>query len=72
MYSSAAADEHGKGKTDLAFEDAGEHRVKNIVRTIHVGRWRQGAPATDAAISVPRGRSRSPTSPRSPPPLRAE
>jgi adenylate cyclase len=36
---SGTAFEHAQGKVDAAFEDMGEHQVKNIARPIHVWRW---------------------------------
>ncbi len=32
-------------RTDLSFEDAGEHEVKNIARPVHVWRWSEAANA---------------------------
>ena len=40
---SGTAYEHLAGKVDVCFEDAGEQRVKNVPRPIHVWRWQSGA-----------------------------
>ena len=45
---SANVHEQVRGKVDIAFEDAGDHEVKNIARPIHVWRW-SAAPGPDAA-----------------------
>lgn len=53
-------------KVDSAFEDAGEHQVKNIARPIHVWRWEgEGSPATRASPTY-RNRCPYPTSHPSP------
>ena len=36
---SGSAHDHVTGKVDFAFEDAGEHELKNIARPVHVWRW---------------------------------
>ena len=36
---SSTVHDHVEGKLDIAFEDHGTHRVKNIAREIHVWRW---------------------------------
>jgi adenylate cyclase len=41
--------EHVEGKLDARFDDAGEQRVKNIARPVHVFRW---APMAEAAAAL--------------------
>ena len=47
---SANVYEHVQGKTDLAFEDAGKHQVKNITHPIHVWRVSTGPPVAAGAV----------------------
>jgi adenylate cyclase len=45
-----------RGKLDLAFEDLGERKLKNIDRELRVCRWSEGAGRSDSApISPPSG-----------------
>lgn len=44
--------EHVEGKLDARFADAGEQRVKNIVRPVHVFRWSPVAEAAAALAAV--------------------
>ncbi len=48
---SANVHEQVLSKLDIAFEDAGEHAVKNISRPIRVWRWTEGVQA--AAVATP-------------------
>ena len=42
------------GKTDIIFEDAGEHALKNIAHPVRVWRWATGsAPAASIALPLP-------------------
>ena len=41
-----------EGKTDFAFADAGQHKVKNIARPVHVWRWRPDVRASAAPAGV--------------------
>jgi adenylate cyclase len=49
---SGAVYEHLAGKVDNVFEDAGEQRVKNVPRPVHVWRWRANG-ATDQRRLAP-------------------
>jgi adenylate cyclase len=47
-----------RGKIETSFEDAGEHRVKNIARPIRLWRWIAGAEPGAATRAAKPGRSR--------------
>jgi adenylate cyclase len=49
---SATVREHVEGKLDARFADAGEQRVKNIARSVHVFRWSPVAEAAAALAAV--------------------
>jgi adenylate cyclase len=42
--------EHLAGKIDIAFEDAGEQKIKNVPRPVHVWRWPSGAAANETRM----------------------
>ncbi|WP_245445651.1 adenylate/guanylate cyclase domain-containing protein [Mesorhizobium kowhaii] len=51
---SDAAQKQLAGKTDLAFEDAGERTLKNIAQPVRVWRWaREPGPAIAAPLALP-------------------
>ncbi len=52
---SGTVHDHVGDKLDLAFEDTGEHAVKNIARPVRVWRWRagDGEPIVDTSQPVP-------------------
>jgi adenylate cyclase len=47
---SASAHDHVAGKVDVAFEDAGEHTLKNIVKPVHVYRWSDAAAPAETGM----------------------
>ncbi len=50
---SATVHDHIAGKVALDFEDAGEHRVKNLTRPVHVWRWRDRDAGPETPASGP-------------------
>ena len=41
------------GKTDFAFEDTGEHTLKNIAQSVRVWRWASAPAAASATPTLP-------------------